>query len=240
MFSTTRKFPKVLFAFAGILFIASSILSCSTKDSGKREPARRPQAGGATNGNGVPTPKPTPVSPYVPGTYPTPFPTINPGTGTFPPTGPVATPTPVPTQCYKASPFVCKIELLITEKTNRYRASVGKPPLTYDPKMAFVARDWALPSGGLSHRGFPSARSAVYQQEFGSTKNFGAENVAMSGRTGGSGQTDADAESIAEEFATMWWNSSGHRRNMVGGYTNLGMGMAQDGSGWWYGTQLFQ
>ena len=97
----------------------------------------------------------------VPGTNipATPYPTIN----------PVPTAAPVTNDCYKASDFVCKVEHLITNKTNAYRATVGKAPLAYDAKMAFVARDWSAKqgaSGSISHSGFPEARSAVYMQEF--------------------------------------------------------------------------
>lgn len=218
-----------------------TITSCSNSDllGGSDQPDRRGgESSGGTNGSNSNTNNGT----KIPGTNvpATPYPTANPV--------PVPVPVPVPTvapitnDCYKASDFVCKVEHLITNKTNAYRATIGKPPLAYDAKMSFVARDWSAKqaaAGDISHSGFPAARSAVYMQEFKVREDFWAENVAMSGYGSGS-STDADAESIAQEFATMWWNSSGHRANMIGDYSKLGMGMAQNSSGEWYGTQIFQ
>lgn len=49
----------------------------------------------------------------------------------------------------------------------------------------------------------------------------------------------ADAEQVAEKFATMWRNSSGHYKNMVDkSFTKAGMGVFPKGNGY-YGTQLF-
>ena len=163
---------------------------------------------------------------------------------TLPPTNPTnPTNPPVVNQnveCYKADAFICKIERLITDKTNKYRASRGLKGLTHDPKLSFVARDWSAQqaqSGNIGHRGFPKARVSVYQREFGVSRSLYAENVAYTGG-GNSSRTDAEAEAIAEEFAVMWWNSSGHRANMVGNYRNLGVGISAGNSSW-YATQIF-
>lgn len=143
-------------------------------------------------------------------------------------------------ECYKADVFICKIERLITDKTNRYRASRGLKGLTHDPKLSFVARDWSAKqaqSGDIGHDGFPNARVSVYQREFGVSRSMYAENVAYTGG-GSSTRTDVEAEAIAEEFAVMWWNSSDHRANMVGNYRNLGVGISAGNSSW-YATQIF-
>jgi uncharacterized protein YkwD len=145
--------------------------------------------------------------------------------------------------CYKGDPFICKIEQLIGEKTNKYRAGRGLKPLVLDAKLAFTARDWSqkqAKSGGISHNGFPSARQTVYRQEFNVSRGLHGENVAYtSGVNGDSARNDAAAEAVAKEFAVMWWNSSGHRANMLGSFNYLGVGIFQRSNGAWYATQIF-
>ena len=95
-------------------------------------------------------------------------------------------------------------------------------------------------SGRISHSGFPSARQAVYRQEFSVSRGLRGENVAYtSGVNGDSARNDAAAEAVAKEFAVMWWNSSGHRANMLGSFNNLGVGIYQRSNGAWYATQIF-
>ncbi len=178
-----------------------------------------------------------PNIPNSPSGYPSPTPST-----TGQPTPTVIT-TPTNTDCYKGTPFICKIERLITDKTNAYRAGKGLKPLVHDAKISFVSRDWSAKQGqknNISHSGFPEARSRVYQQEFSVEREFYGENVAMSGGIGGSSQSDAEAESIAQEFAVMWWNSPGHRANMLGSYDNIGVGVAVTNGGDWYATQIFE
>jgi uncharacterized protein YkwD len=169
-----------------------------------------------------------------------------PQTGSGTPTNPPIATQPIsPPQidCYKGDAFICKIERLIADKTNKYRASRGLQPLTFDGKFAFVARDWSLKqakSGGISHRGFPNSREAVYRAEFGVSTDFNGENVAYTSMVGGSDQSDAAAEAVAEEFAVMWWHSPGHRANMLGKFKRIGVGMYKTSRGAWYATQIFQ
>ena len=150
---------------------------------------------------------------------------------------------PTNSDCHKGDPFVCKVERLIGEKTNKYREGRGLQPLALDAKIAFVSRDWSAKmarSGSISHSGFPSARMTVYRQEFNTTRSLRGENVAMTGRVSGSSEDDAAAERVASEFATMWWNSSGHRANMLGRFKNLGVGVHKTSRGSWYATQIFE
>ena len=163
------------------------------------------------------------------------------------PNSPIATApviTPQNTDCYKSSAFICKIERLITEKTNKYRASRGLQPLSHDANFSFVARDWSLKqarAGYISHNGFPNSREAVYRTEFGVSEDFNGENVAYTSMVGGgSSESDAAAEAVADEFAVMWWNSSGHRANMLGRFSLIGVGIYKTTGGAWYATQVFQ
>jgi len=145
--------------------------------------------------------------------------------------------------CYKGDVFTCKIERLITDKTNKYRATRGLQPLTHDANYSFVARDWSIKqgkSGRIGHSGFPSSRESVYRTEFGVSTDFNGENVAYTSMVGASSQSDAAAEAVAQEFAVMWWNSSGHRANMLGKFKKIGVGIHKTSRGAWYATQIFQ
>ena len=155
---------------------------------------------------------------------------------------PVTPPASQNSECYKGDAFVCKIEALISEKTNQYRASRSLKPLRFDGKMSFVARDWSSKqanSGSISHSGFPSARNQVYRTEFQNAFSFSGENVAYTGRVGGNNQSDDAAEKVAQEFAVMWWNSAGHRANMLGRFSSIGVGVHKNARGSWYATQVF-
>lgn len=156
------------------------------------------------------TPAPTPPAP-------TSEPTINPAA-----------------DCYSGDDFSCRAEREITRLTNLKRA--GLPPLQHDAKLSFVARDWSRQqglSGLISHTGFPLARISVYRQEFASQPSILGENVAMF-----SGSGSISPENVAQTFVEQWFNSDGHRRNMLGNYGSLGAGVHKSAFGY-YGTQLF-
>lgn len=152
----------------------------------------------------------------------------------------VILPTPTTTAsadaaCYKGDALSCRIEALIIQKTNALRG--GRGPLRGDGPLNFVARQWSATQGkrhSIGHDGFPSQRARAYSQEFGAaaTVEIASENVAMSG------YQESSAEAVAETFTTMWWESRGHKANMVGDYAVIGVGVFRSGNGW-YATQIF-
>ena len=139
--------------------------------------------------------------------------------------------------CYKSDAFTCAIERSIFDKTNAYRAQRGLRPLKFGWHLGYAARNWSMQQasrGGISHAGFPGARERFLATEFGPGLSFdvSGENVAYTGYSSGS------VESIASDFAEMWWNSAGHRRNMLGNYDFLGVGVYRSGRSW-FATQIF-
>lgn len=157
----------------------------------------------------------------------------NPDTSS-PGTGPAVNPT-AQGGCYKApDQLTCDTELAILRKVNELRA--GKSPMTYDPKMAFVARQWSQTQGqrgNIGHSGFPNQREQAYKAEFGSLDvSMDAENVAMSM------MGSANAEELASEIFNMWKSSPGHRMNMMGNYPLIGIGVYLKGEDV-YATQIF-
>ena len=77
---------------------------------------------------------------------------------------------------------------------------------------------------GFGHGGF-SQRDAQARKRVKSIHAF-AENVAYGASTG-------------KQVVTMWKNSPGHHRNMLGKYKYIGIGVARDRKGRIYYTQVF-
>lgn len=126
--------------------------------------------------------------------------------------------------CYKATVTVCKLEQAIMRLTNAHRAADNQ--LVLDPQISFVARAWSNQEqavGAISHAGFPAAREGAYLAEFSVASPYflGAENV---GTTYGTDKLTLDE--LAGEIVDMWWNSTGHRANMLGAYAVAGVGVS--------------
>lgn len=143
-------------------------------------------------------------------------------------------PEPSSDDCIGADEFICAIEVAITYHTNLIRAK--NRHLTHHARLSYVARDWSqkqMQRGSIGHQGFPTSRRQVYSASFPSESvSIQAENVAYS-----SGRSE-DAEAIAKMFVNMWTNSAGHRRNMLGNYGIIGVGVTKSGNSY-YATQLF-
>lgn len=198
---------------------ASSIDRGNTGDDSSTSVDKESEDDGDSNpsntGSGS-TPKPGPTSKPSPTT---------PSTTSDP--GPVASAT-----CYKGDDFSCAVEAAIVAEMNKLRTS----PLPQSPEASFVARLWSSiqsKTGKISHDGFPNDRQSVLIKEFPSNKiRFHAENVAM---TGGS---STDPLKLASTFVKMWYNSEGHRKNMLGNHKGVGVGVIVKGKNA-YATQIF-
>ena len=116
----------------------------------------------------------------------------------------------------------------VLSKTNEFRQSKGLPPLTINADMNALAQkhsaDMASGRVDFGHDGF-SKRSTKAKQKITTVYQF-AENVAY-------GVSTADA------VLTMWKNSPGHRKNLLGNYKYIGIGIAKDKKGRMYYTQIF-
>jgi uncharacterized protein YkwD len=116
----------------------------------------------------------------------------------------------------------------ILNQTNQFRRSKGLTKLIILKELNTIAQkhseDMAKGRIGFGHAGF-SKRNAMANEEIKHLRGF-AENVAY-GPTSG------------KEVVTLWKNSPGHRRNMLGHYKYIGIGMAKDRHGRIYYTQIF-
>lgn len=116
----------------------------------------------------------------------------------------------------------------ILRYTNEYRQSKGKPPLTLNSEASDQAeehsRDMARGRTGFGHEGF-NDRVGTVSKQIGRVA-AAAENVAYG---------DMDARQVVNG----WIKSKGHRKNMLGNYNLIGIGVAKGKGGQLYFTQLF-
>ncbi|PSK93044.1 CAP domain-containing protein [Taibaiella chishuiensis] len=112
--------------------------------------------------------------------------------------------------------------------TNKFRSSKGLKPLVLLDELSEQAqahsKNMARKKVGFGHKGFDK-RTAAIRSELGWGSAF-AENVAY-------GHLDAEA------VVNLWINSPGHRKNLLGDYTHIGIGIAEARDGSLYFTQIF-
>lgn len=113
----------------------------------------------------------------------------------------------------------------LIEAHNRERARRGLPALSVDPRLEAAASRHAADMASrrkMSHRG--SDRSSPFQrmQAEGYQYRRAAENVAAGAFT-------------LETLMNSWMNSPGHRRNILGPYTQAGASFAtgEGGTSYW-------
>ena len=115
----------------------------------------------------------------------------------------------------------------VLKYTNQYRRSKGLKELIMKDDLNSLARKHSenMASGKLSlgHSGYDQ-RVAKVNKIYGTWTV--AENVAYGARD-------------AKEVFTIWKNSSGHRKNMLGNYKYIGIGTAKNKRGVIYYTEIF-
>lgn len=113
-------------------------------------------------------------------------------------------------------------------QTNRFRKSHGLNELMMRNDLNKIAQrhseDMARGRVPFGHTGF-YRRDAMAKKEIKQLSAF-AENVAL-GPTSG------------KQVVDMWKNSAGHRRNLLGRFKYIGIGVAKDRNGRIYYTQVF-
>ena len=101
----------------------------------------------------------------------------------------------------------------VLNQTNQFRKSKGLTELVMRDDLNEIAQkhsaNMARGRVGFGHSGFDK-RNAMAIRHIKSMSSF-AENVAYGAKN-------------AREVLTMWKNSSGHRRNMLGRYKYIGIG----------------
>ena len=122
---------------------------------------------------------------------------------------------------------ITSFEQQVIDLTNEKRASRGLKPLNANWELSRVAR---YKSQDMAINKYFSHTSPTYGSPFNMIKNFGikyrsaGENIAYGQRT-------------PAQVVNSWWNSAGHRANMLNAnYTDIGVGYVANGNYW---TQMF-
>lgn len=117
----------------------------------------------------------------------------------------------------------------ILELMNEKRTEAGLEPLTIDNTLVQVARyksDNMIQNNFFSHTNPDGTKWTNWLQTIGYKYTTSGENIAYNTYD-------------AVELFNQWWNSPGHRANMMNAsYTKVGIGVIQ-GNGKYMGTQTF-
>lgn len=167
-------------------------------------------------GNGEPSAPTTPSGPDIPSA----------------PTAPSVPSTPsTPSAPSDVTPSdITSLESEVIRLVNVEREKAGLPRLSASSELSRIAR---LKSQDFIDNNYLGHYSPKYGSPFDMMRSFGvsytaaAENIASGQRT-------------PAEVMNSWMNSSGHRSNILNStYNQIGVGVARDGSGKLYWTQLF-
>jgi uncharacterized protein YkwD len=116
----------------------------------------------------------------------------------------------------------------VLAQTNKFRKSNALPALIMRDELNSIAQqhseNMAKHKVQFGHKGFEKRQAQIHKSITGSSQF--AENVAY-GPTSG------------EAVVNDWKNSPGHRRNLLGPYKYIGIGVAYDKRGTPYYTQIF-
>ena len=135
---------------------------------------------------------------------------------------------------------ICNLEALIIQKTNEYREQQGLSKLKTNKALSYTARQATTTnhSTWTAHSGFPNQRNQTLSQCHGKSGSDSNEIRSLTGENWAQYYETGSLESLASGFVNMWINSSGHRQNMIGSHTYIGVGVSKSGSNY-YSIQLF-
>ena len=125
------------------------------------------------------------------------------------------------------STAVTSYEQRVIDLTNQKRVANGLPALKANWELSRVAR---FKSQDMHDLHYFSHTSPTYGDPFTMMRNFGISFRAA-------GENIAYGQATPEAVVTAWWNSPGHRANMLNAsFTQIGVGYVADGHYW---TQEF-
>ncbi len=118
------------------------------------------------------------------------------------------------------------IEEEIFQLVNTHRVSIGKAPLAINTLATELAEEhthYMIAQNDISHDYFDERSDRLFDEEKASRTG---ENVAY-------------GQQSAKDVMEAWINSSGHRANIEGDFTHIGISAIKNNSGVYYFTQIF-
>lgn len=114
----------------------------------------------------------------------------------------------------------------ILQLVNEHRSSIGKQILETNTLAEALAEEhnmFMISQGDIGHENFDHRADRLFDEE--NAKGIG-ENVAFK-------------QVSAQQVMSAWLNSSGHRENIEGNFSHIGISVVKSESGIYYFTQLF-
>ena len=114
----------------------------------------------------------------------------------------------------------------ILQIVNNHRLSIGENTLetnTLATNLANEHTEYMIAQNDISHDDFNQRSDRLIDEE-NATRT--GENVAYGQRS-------------AQQVMTAWLNSPGHRKNIEGDFTHIGIGVVKNDAGVYYFTQIF-
>ena len=118
------------------------------------------------------------------------------------------------------------VEEDIMQLVNAHRASIGKDALSKNTLATQLAKEhnlFMIGKGKISHDNFDDRAGRLFDEE---NANSVGENVAAKQKS-------------AKDVMEAWLNSQGHRENIEGNFTHIGISAIKNDAGQYYYTQLF-
>lgn len=114
----------------------------------------------------------------------------------------------------------------ILSLVNLERSKQGLSSLSLDSQLSKVAQ---IKAEDMANRGYFSHDSPTYGSPFDMMQQFGVSYRSA-------GENIAQGQQSPQAVMNAWMNSSGHRANILGDYTHLGVGHVAEGNYW---VQMF-
>ena len=119
----------------------------------------------------------------------------------------------------------------VVKYTNEYRVKNGRKAVTLDSTLTTVACYRSIEMADkdvLSHTRPDGSKFYDLAKKYGVTYTFVGENIGAYQMT-------------AKEIVDAWYNSAGHRANMLSAnYTKIGVGVGVTSDGYYFWTQIFK
>ena len=114
----------------------------------------------------------------------------------------------------------------ILQLVNIHRASIGKEALAMNTLATELAEEhthYMIAQKDISHDSFDERSNRLFTEE----------------NASGTGENVAYGQQSAQAVMEAWINSSGHRANIEGNFTHIGIAVIKNSSGVYYFTQIF-
>ncbi|MGN6567756.1 MAG: CAP domain-containing protein [Flavipsychrobacter sp.] len=111
---------------------------------------------------------------------------------------------------------------------NQHRQGVGLPPLQLNTTLCDIARGHSI---NMAHGAVPFSHDGFEERVSEAWKLIPPQSPAA--------ENIAEGVKSAKAVVNLWLRSPGHRRNIEGNYTIMGLGIATNEKGVVYFTQMF-